>query len=69
MPNPYDVPTLHEITRSVARNPFNVASDWVGSCVIIIKRQRERGEMPEMNFLTLRDRRRMSHSPHHEGRQ
>jgi hypothetical protein len=38
----------------VARNPFNVASDWVGSCVIIIKKQRERGEMPEMNFLTLR---------------
>jgi hypothetical protein len=38
----------------VARNPFNVASDWAGSCVIVIKRRRERGEMPEMNFLTLR---------------
>jgi hypothetical protein len=46
----------HEIRMFVARNPFNVPSDWVGSYVIIIKRQRERGEMPEMNCLTLRDR-------------
>jgi hypothetical protein len=31
------------IRTFVARGPFNVASDWAGSCTITIKRRRERG--------------------------
>jgi hypothetical protein len=39
---------------SAATGRFNAASDWADSCVITIKRQRKRGEAPQMNFLTLR---------------
>ena len=30
------------IRTFIARGPFNVASDWAGSCVITINRRRER---------------------------
>ena len=35
-------------------------SDWADSCVITIRRQRERGEARQMNFLTLREENGMS---------
>jgi putative transposase len=45
------------VRTAAARGLFNAASDWADSCVITIRRQRERGEPPQMNFLTLRARR------------
>jgi hypothetical protein len=39
----------------IARGRFSAARDWVGSCGIIIKRRYKRRDVPQMNFLTLRD--------------
>ena len=38
------------VRTSAATGLFNAASDWADSCVITIRRQRERGEAPQMKF-------------------
>src|SRR5437764_13742548 len=38
----------------IARDRFSAAKDWVGSCGTIIKRRHKRGDVPQMNFLTIR---------------
>jgi hypothetical protein len=40
----------------VVSSPRNVARGLVGSCVITIKRQRERAGAPQTNILTMRER-------------
>ncbi len=38
----------------IARGRFSAAKDWVGSCGITIEGRHKRGDVPQMNFLTLR---------------